>query len=137
MYQIRVITKLPNTEQSSKGKRDPGGSNELGRWDLTTHKNLSPNTAWFVPGFKLQNGALDFAAASDTVYQLLPMVDGSPRGTPVSSTTKLVANIAEILLKALKIPKIKSNHPKGKENHKSTNRQNQSTPGKLGKPQWP
>jgi hypothetical protein len=49
------------------------------------------------------------AVASDTVYQLKPMVSGSPLGTPASSTTKTGRHdIAEILQKVA-LNTIKSN----------------------------
>ena len=61
---------------------------------------------------KLQKGCTRLAAASDKVYQLLAHGRWFSPGTPASSTTKTLHDIAEILLKvALKHKKNKSiNH---------------------------
>jgi hypothetical protein len=69
---------------------------------LTTHTKSITNTTWVRARLcKLQKGCTRLAAACDKVYtSCLPMIGGSLRVLPSSSTTKTGRhNIAEIFLK--------------------------------------
>ena len=80
--------------------------------DLTTHTSLSPIRRGFAPGFvNYKKGALDSQPQAIKFASCLPMVSGSLRVLPASSTTKTGRHdIAEILLKvALKHQKSKIN----------------------------
>ena len=85
---------------------------------LTTHISLSPVRSGFAPGFvNYKKGALDLAAASDKVYQLLAHGRWFSPGTLASSTTKTGHHdITEILLKValntIKQTKVKVVHVK-------------------------